>query len=172
MKHFYEAGEDTWLMKKWVRKLAHGRVLEVGCGSGELCKTAESTGASVVGVDVNPLAVEHAKKLCDKAKIVVSDLFENVKGEFDLIVFNPPYLPEDDREPVGWGKVATTFNPQVFERFLVNAKKHLKKSGKILLLLSSLTPSTAFTMVKNHFKSRVLDEKKLSWEKLFVLELS
>ena len=126
-----------------------------------------------------------AKKTGKRCKIqfVHSDLFDcfkknsnlknkNLINKFDLIIFNPPYLPEDKREPVGWGKVATTFEPGVFEKFLATSKKFLKKGGKILMLLSSLTPRIAMTLIKSLYRVRFLDQRKIAWETLYVMELT
>ncbi|MBR9678309.1 MAG: methyltransferase [Nanoarchaeota archaeon] len=173
MTPFYEPAEDSYLLQKWVKKLARGKVLDMGCSSGILARTAKESGAEeVVGVDVNPLAVKAANHDYKSIKFFVSDLFEKIREKFDLIIFNPPYLPKDDREPLGWGKVATTFEPNVFEKFLRKSKEHLRKSGKILLLLSSLTPPIAQTLINAYYEFRVLDEKKFAWETLYVLELT
>lgn len=49
-----------------------------------------------VGVDISDEALKVAKangeKIGVKAEFIQSDLFENVKGEYDVIVSNPPYI--------------------------------------------------------------------------------
>ena len=96
----YEAREDTLLLIKHMKKYATGKdyVLEMGTGSGvvaiEACKYAKK----VLAVDINPKAITLAKKNAKKIvniTIKKSDLFSNIKKEekFNLIVFNPPYLP-------------------------------------------------------------------------------
>ena len=93
----YKPREDSFLLQKHVRKYAQGKVLDMGAGSGIQAITALEKTKDVLAVDINPKAVEELKKKNINAK--VSDLFSNVKGKFDLIVFNPPYLPADEREP-------------------------------------------------------------------------
>ena len=70
------------------------KTLDVGTGSGIQAILAASKSTDVTAVDVNPFAVECAKmntksnNLSSRVKVIKSDLFKNVKGEFDLIVFS------------------------------------------------------------------------------------
>lgn len=80
------------------------RVLDLGTGTGCLLLAilSEMPGASGVGVDVAPKAVEIARHnaerlgLADRAVFLVSDWDSGVEGRFDLIVSNPPYIPSGD----------------------------------------------------------------------------
>ncbi len=88
----YQPEEDTCLLlDAALSEVKPGdRVLEIGTGSGtiaaELAKVTD-----VVATDINPHAVSCAKtKLLE---VVQTDLFCGIKGSFDLVVFNPPYLP-------------------------------------------------------------------------------
>ena len=83
----YNPGDDSYLLEKYVRKFARGKVLDVGCGSGILMKAALTKSKNVSGVDIDDGSVEHCKKL--KLNASKSDLFSNVKGKFDFIIFNP-----------------------------------------------------------------------------------
>ena len=73
------------------------RVLDMGTGSGVNAIACASRGSDVLAVDVNPVAVACARGNAElngfAAKIEVrqSDVFENVSGRFDLIVFDPPF---------------------------------------------------------------------------------
>ena len=103
----YTPREDSFLLERFVKERVKGRnVLDVGCGSGIQIKAVLKGGAkSVAGIDVD----EESLAFCVSKglNVVKSDLFENVKGRFDLIVFNPPYLPEDDREDVESSKITS-----------------------------------------------------------------
>jgi len=77
------------------------RLLDMCCGSGCIGLTvAAKTKAAVVLADNSQAALDtaarNAKKLHVKAEIVLSDMFESIQGEFDLIVCNPPYIPSAD----------------------------------------------------------------------------
>tara|TARA_Y100000310_G_scaffold318415_1_gene372441 strand:- start:553 stop:1050 length:498 start_codon:yes stop_codon:yes gene_type:complete len=132
----YEPAEDSYLLQKFVKKLVKGKVLDMGTGSGI---QGLSVKGEVLAVDINPEAV----KVCKEKGLncVQSDLFENVEGKFDWIIFNPPYLPEDEREPLD-SRLATTGGQkgdELLKRFLSEAKEYLSSQGKILVLISSLT---------------------------------
>ncbi len=73
-----------------------GRVLDVGCGYGIIGIVLNKyfPDVLVTMIDVNKKAVELAKKNAElhkcKCEIWESNLYENVKGEFEHIVSNPP----------------------------------------------------------------------------------
>ena len=135
----YEPREDSFLLEKYVKKLVSGKVLDVGTGSGIQALAALENTEEVLAVDISEEVVEFCKK--KNINVIQSDLFENVEGKFDWIVFNPPYLPEDDREPED-SRLATTGGKkgdEILKRFLVDARKYLNEKGKILVLISTLT---------------------------------
>ncbi|MHB2169434.1 peptide chain release factor N(5)-glutamine methyltransferase [Alsobacter sp. R-9] len=78
------------------------RILDLGTGSGCLLVAllSELPGATGVGVDVSPEAVETARfnaarnRVDDRAEMRVGDWFEGLEGLFDLVVSNPPYIVE------------------------------------------------------------------------------
>jgi release factor glutamine methyltransferase len=167
----YQPAEDSWLLESQVRKFAKNKtVLDMGSGSGIQAKAAISSSAKLVlAADINPLAITHLKSL--KIPTIKSDLFSNIKEFFDLIIFNPPYLPEDPREPKD-SQLATTggkLGDEIILKFLKQAPKHLNKEGKILLLVSSLTPLDRIKALNFKFKS--LSKKKIFQETLEVLEI-
>src|SRR3989344_2045504 len=94
----YEPAEDSYLLQNVVRGSVFGRVLDIGTGSGIQAMTAveSSRVREVVAVDINPEAVEKLQaKQIRKLTVFQSDLFEHVEGQFNCIIFNPPYLPQD-----------------------------------------------------------------------------
>ncbi len=76
------------------------RVLDLGTGSGciLLSLLAEREGATGMGVDISPEALDYAVRnraalgLEKRAIFAQSDWFERVVGKFDLVVSNPPYI--------------------------------------------------------------------------------
>lgn len=76
------------------------KVLDLCCGSGALGVTiAAKTGAKVTLADVSPEALKIAKQNAAankvKCKFVLSNMFDDIDGEFDVIVCNPPYIETD-----------------------------------------------------------------------------
>ncbi len=164
----YEPAEDSLLLQKYVKKYSLGKVLDMGTGSGIQAITALDKTRDVLAVDIDRESVDLVKKKGISAKI--SDLFSNINEKFDLIIFNPPYLPEDEREPED-SALATTGGKkgyEVLERFLKQAKKFLRTKGKILIVVSSLTGDVEKLFKKYKFHFRKLEEKKLFFEKLYV----
>ena len=123
-----------------------------------------------MGSDVNAKAVEHCASL--GFRVIQSDLFNNIKGKFDIIVFNPPYLPLDKKEPKK-SRIATTAGKKGSElilRFLNQAKNHLTENGIIFIITSSLSKEINFK--KLGYEAEEAGNKKLFFEELTVWELS
>jgi len=77
----------------------HPRVLDVGTGSGCLAVTLalELPSAAVAATDLSPAAVavarRNARALEADVRFAVGDLADHVRGPFDLVVANLPYVP-------------------------------------------------------------------------------
>ncbi|MBU0456609.1 MAG: methyltransferase [Nanoarchaeota archaeon] len=175
----YQPAEDSYLLQKFVRKYAFGRVLDIGTGSGIQALTAieNPNVKEVIAVDINENVVnrlndEIKEKKLRKINVLQSDLFENVEGYFNLIIFNPPYLPQDKGiEDVslyggkrGW---------EISERFFNHISKYLFPDGKILFLFSSLTNRTKIEEIINNnlLEYKEIGKEKLAFEELFVYEI-
>lgn len=80
------------------------KILELGAGSGCLLLTllAELPQAQGMGVDISPQALLVAEEntraldLAARVQWLESDLFQEVKEKFDIIISNPPYIPTQD----------------------------------------------------------------------------
>jgi|TARA_Y100000296_G_C5030128_1_gene184377 release factor glutamine methyltransferase len=179
MNEIYYPEEDSYLLSKVLEKkipklLSKNQdltFLEIGSGSGIQLKTALKSGIkkqNIFSCDINQVAVEHCKGL--NFNCVYSDLFENIKSKYDLIIFNPPYLPEDSQEPKD-SKISTTGGEkgsEIINKFLKQAKNHLNENGKIFLLISSLTKEINYL----DYDKNILAKKKLFYEELSVWELN
>ena len=164
----YEPREDSFLLQKFVKQFAKGKVLDLGTGSGIQALTALESTPDVLAADINPEAVSHAQKQGIQA--VKSDLFSNIEETFDIIIFNPPYLPDVDVEDPE-SRLITTGGPkghELLERFLKEAKQHLKKDGKILIVVSSLTGDIPKLVKEQEYTCEKLGEEKVPFETLIV----
>jgi len=168
----YSPSEDSFLLSETLKKEIKNtniKFLEIGIGSGIQLQTAKHLGIrEIFGADINPDAVKHCKSL--GFDCIQSDLFQNVKGKYNLIVFNPPYLPLDKREPKD-SRLATTGGKkgsEIINKFLKQAKKHLAKYGRIFLLTSSLTKAIDW----QDYNKKLLATKKIFFEELYVWELT
>ncbi|HZX12575.1 MAG TPA: HemK2/MTQ2 family protein methyltransferase [Candidatus Nanoarchaeia archaeon] len=168
----YEPAEDSVLILKRVKECCAGKmVLDLGTGSGILAEEAQKCAKEVLAADINEEAVLQVRRKGIKA--VVSDLFSNVKGEFEVILFNPPYLPEEPLEDEGTRQLTTggKLGTEIIERFLKDVKKHLASGGKILMVTSSLTGDVEFLFRKYRFQYQRIDQKNLFFEELFLYAL-
>lgn len=120
----YPPAEDSHLLLRAALREVRptDRVLEVGTGSGYVAASVLGRAANVVATDINPHAVE-----CARARglaAVRTDLFAGLSGPFDLVLFNPPYLPTLPEERIDdWLEYALDGGPTgraVIERFVAD----------------------------------------------------
>ena len=171
----YEPREDSFLLEREVKKLARGKkVLDVGSGSGIQALAARGADAKeVVASDIEPESLKELRR--KKLKVVKSDLFSSLKGKFDLIIFNPPYLPRDEREDSNSSRATTggAKGDEIILKFLRGARKHLEKDGAILIVVSSLTPSDRINELLRVLKMQreIIARQKIFMEELQVWEI-
>lgn len=170
----YEPAEDTFLLAKHIKdyiKDKNVKVLDLGTGSVYLAVEAKKYSDNILAADINPEAVELAKK--KKIKFIQSNLFSNIKDKFDLILFNPPYLPEEKQENKESSLITTGGKQgfEIIEEFLKQVKSHLNKDAKILLICSTLTGDVESLFKKYNYKFRLIDEEKAFFEKILLYEL-
>jgi release factor glutamine methyltransferase len=175
----YGAAEDSHLLARAavMRAEPDDLVLDVGTGSGYVAATvAETTGARVIGSDLNPHACRRAREAGIEA--VRADLVAPFRdSSFDLVTFNPPYLPTpegDGRDD--WMERALSGGEsgrEVIEPFLDTVRRVLVPGGRVLLLVSSLTGIDAVRdrARSNGLTTRVVEEESFPFERLVVLSL-
>ncbi|MDL2261786.1 methyltransferase [Methanimicrococcus sp. OttesenSCG-928-J09] len=169
-------------------------VFEVGSGSGFVSAFLQDNFPSIrlTAVDINPNAVSCAQMNGVQAfEADMFDLFneliseskskselesENQSLTFDLILFNPPYLPTAEDEKVD-GPLNYAFDGGIsgrdsIDRFLEEVGDYLKETGFFLLLISSITglDETIEEMEINGFSAEVIGKTKCSFEELIVLK--
>ena len=91
------AASEGWLARPL-------RILDVGTGSGCLLLTllAELPGAVGVGTDTSVAALDVARAnaqrlgVADRAQWLAADALEAVRGKFDILISNPPYIPTQE----------------------------------------------------------------------------
>ena len=69
--------------------------------------------------------------------VLKSNLYKNVTGKYDYIIFNPPYVPNIQRKNAGLKYMKARFSGRdgiyLIRKFLSKSRKHLNRNGKILL---------------------------------------
>jgi release factor glutamine methyltransferase len=94
------------LISNFKSEIANGRIVDVGTGSGviALSLAAGFPGAEIVAGDISEdaltLARENAERLglANRVRFLKSNLLENVRGVFDLIAANLPYISTQQRQ--------------------------------------------------------------------------
>lgn len=176
----YFPSDDTYLLIKAARSEVKpaDRVLEIGTGSGAVAKSVSEVTPDVLAVEINPHAAKYAHEV-NGIEVIRGDLFDPICGEFDLVLFNAPYLPTDPEERIDdWLEYALDGGPtgrEVVERFIHEAPPHLSTVGRILLLISSLTGIDDVLKIC-HTEALialvVAEEKQEDGEILYVLRIS
>jgi release factor glutamine methyltransferase len=173
----YQPAEDTFLLLR--AALAEARqddlALEIGCGSGFISQELGPKVARLLATDINPHAVRAAR--ARGIEVIRADLFRGIKGKFDLILFNAPYLPTEPKERTGqWIDYALDGGEsgrQTVDRFLGDLAGHLWPGGRALLLISSLTglAEVRETAEAAGLNAEVVADEGCFFERLYVLRL-
>ncbi|GGN87071.1 MULTISPECIES: HemK2/MTQ2 family protein methyltransferase [Haloarcula] len=172
----YQPAEDSALLARAVSERVDDgdRTLDVGTGSGFVAATMAEAGADAVGVDVNPLACQQARKRGVTA--VRGNLVDPFRDEvFDLVAFNPPYLPTPaEKEWDDWMEHALSGGEdgrRLVDPFLESVGRVLAPDGEALLLVSSLTdPDAVREYARQHgLVGEQIASEKHPYERLVVL---
>ena len=179
MATVYEPAEDSRLLATAASdRIDGGRVLEVGVGSGYVAERIEAeTAADVVGCDINPEACRRARSAGIEA--VRADLTRPFAADsFDVVVFNPPYLPtppeEEWNDPLEHALSGGEDGRRVIRPFLADLGRVLRPAGRAYLLVSTLTDVEAVAELADGagLKTREVDEASFPFERLVVLEIT
>ncbi len=168
----YEPAEDSYLLIKAIEAGARKKALDMGCGCGIIALHLAKNGCVVTAADINDGAVENTRQNAEmnrlEIKCIKSDLFSNIDDKFDLIAFNPPYLPTsgEDRAWDG-GKEGM----EVIRRFLKEAGNYLTKGGVIYIILSSLNDVKKLCREFPQYEFKKIAEEKFFFERIYAYKL-
>lgn len=177
----YLPSDDTWLLADAVRVRPGMHVLDIGTGTGAIAIHAARQGARVVATDLNPAALrlcrDNARRNDARVEAVQADLLQGLRlDRFDLVCFNPPYLPTSEEERVpgplnhafdGGAEGRTTLT-----RFLSMVR--LRSSAKALVVVSSLQglAEAANEWRRAGFDAEPVGTARLPYETLTIVALS
>jgi len=151
----YEPSEDTFQLLEALKINEGNSVFEIGTGCGIIALFCASIGANVICSDINPYAIETTKKNFQRNKTKIKGSFKVRKGDlfsvvkqnefFDVIIFNPPYLPTKSNEKIGgsgWFDKSVDGGLdglKTTNKFLNQIDKFLNKNGRAYFVFSSLS---------------------------------
>ncbi|CAI1492417.1 Methylase of polypeptide chain release factors [Thermococcus nautili] len=176
-ENVYEPAEDTFLLAETLEVKPGEMALDVGTGTGIIALLMARKAKYVLGVDVNPKAVELARKNAllngiGNVEFCLSDLFENVSGRFDVITFNAPYLPGEPEEPIDLALVGGETGREIIDRFIREVPDYLTKNGRVYLVQSSITgiEETLNLFREVGLRAEVVAKRHLFFEDIVVVQ--
>ncbi len=171
----YPPMEDTFLLLEQLNINASESALEMGCGTGLISCHLSLAEAQLTAADINPRAVactrENLRRNGLAGQVIESDLFMNVHGPFDLIVFNPPYLAAEEEGVLERAWAGGKEGLDVLAPFLEQAPGHLNPRGRIVVLLSSEMDADMLERLLGPFHRTRRGSRRYFFEELWVEEL-
>ncbi len=162
----YLAGEDSALLRVALGSYSGDVCLELGAGNGGNLVDLARRFKVVVGTDLAHPTITDWKN-CG-ADFLLADTASSFRERtFDLVAFNPPYLPSLGDDMIDGGLDLET--PKMF---LAEALRVVKRNGTVVFLLNQDADLTAFEDIcsSSGFKMRRVLSKHLFYETLSVFD--
>ncbi|RLF75190.1 protoporphyrinogen oxidase [Thermococci archaeon] len=172
----YEPAEDSFLLARNLKVREGDLALDIGTGTGIIALLMARKARFVLGIDVNPKAVELARENAGindikNVEFRISNLFENVEGKFDIITFNAPYLPGEPEKPIDHALVGGERGREVLDRFIDEARNYLKPKGMVQIVQSSITgiEETLEKLKNKGFNIEITARERYFFEEILVI---
>jgi len=175
----YSPSDDSMLMLSAVSPIASQSVLEIGTGSGIISLHCAKAGCQVTAADISENSLECARNNARlnglDVNFIQSDLFSNITGEFDIIIFNPPYLSGKDAEVLAVDDkrqlIGGKEGHEISVKFMEQASEYLTENGRIYLLTSTETSEKVIQHARQLFLVDKIVEQRMFFEVLAVWEM-
>ncbi|MFW9826646.1 MAG: HemK2/MTQ2 family protein methyltransferase [Candidatus Thorarchaeota archaeon] len=206
--HVYSPSEDSFLILDYLKQKINysyfddilitkiGKILDLGTGTGIIAILLQKIKSynpnfnpKIYASDISEEAIkcaklnEKANNFNDEIVFLCSNLFEsfpdNLKNTFNIIIFNPPYLPSSKliknktMIDLSWNGGNKGYN--LIIRFLKNALSYLnlKKEHYIYCVTSSKTNLKEFNkVIKNlGYKNEIVKNQHIFFEDIFLNRL-
>jgi release factor glutamine methyltransferase len=184
----YDPAEDSFILLESLSIIPNKSVLELGTGCGLIALACALQGAQVVCTDINPYAIGLTRRNIERNRHLLKGTIEIRQGDlfsvlrkyerFDVIVFNPPYLPTKNNEKIDtWFEIATDGGPtglKLTKRYLQGLHKHLQPKGVGYFIFSSLSNRSKLEtyLKKERFLARILASHRYEGEDLDVYQVT
>ena len=182
----YDPAEDSFILIEILDNIRGSSVLEIGTGCGLIALECARAGADVVCTDINPYAVDLVNRNYLRNKSLINGNFEvrlgdlfnpiNQREVFDIIIFNPPYLPTKKNEMVGesgWFDVANDGGIggiKITTLFIDKLPTFLNKKGRAYFIFSSLSDRNCLEsfIEKKKFQFKIVKSSSFNDETISV----
>ncbi|MGB0026638.1 MAG: HemK2/MTQ2 family protein methyltransferase [Nitrososphaeraceae archaeon] len=171
----YIPAEDSYLLAEAVKKYSGEYALEIGVGSGIVLDNLCNSFRIVAGTDIHFESLVYCRtNISKEVTLVCCDAASALTGRFDLIVTNPPYLPQDNigtKDSTIYGGIKGS---EVVSYFIRSSVPLLNVYGKILIVLSNLSNIAQLDSLSRRMSlaTRVVSKRNLFFETLYVFEIS
>ena len=156
-------------------------ILDIGTGSGAIAITlAKHLNSQITATDISEKALELAKKNAQKNNAQItfkkSDILNNVQGQFDIVISNPPYIAKNEQietlvknnEP-HIALYAEDNGLYFYKEILKNIKPHLKEKNLIAFEIGMTQSKQIINIVKTYFpNAQVITEKDLTGKDRYI----
>jgi len=170
----YLPSDDTIFLANTINRYSGTLALEIGTSSGIVLMELAKQFKTVIGTDIDFCSLKRLLEMSRNQRVICCHAASALHGiKFDLIVTNPPYLPNstgniDNTTDGGLAGVEITID------FLKDAIDRLEIGGKILIIVSSISDTRNLDsfLSKNNIMVKKIAQKELFYETLQILELS
>lgn len=148
------------------------KVLDIGAGSGaiSLALKANRPNWQVTASDISENALKvtkkNARQLDLNLQTIQSDLFENITEKFDIIVSNPPYIAEDERELMDASVLA--YEPELalfadenglalYRQIVSEVREYLNPRGCLYFEIGFKQGEQVVILLKNEFPTATIE---------------
>jgi release factor glutamine methyltransferase len=152
----------------------HGNLaLEIGTSSGIILKELSKNFRIVMGTDIDFDSLKHLQSVLKNNRLICCDAATAIRNiEFDLIVTNPPYLPDNPNyvdRTIDGGPTGI----EVSVHILASVLDKLSEKGKILIMVSSLSKKKKLEsfISDNNLIMKQIAQKGLFYESLEIIEI-
>ena len=165
--------EHLELFENWLNRYkgAKKSAIDIGVGSGILTlQMVKHKFQKIYATDINPNAILGMREFMEetnlsrKIELHFTHLFGNCTIQTELIVFNPPWIPEShDSKSIDQ---AIYYDASLFPDFFAQAIKRLAPDGRVLLIFSNLAQITKVTN-EHPIEKELAEGKRFKLEKCF-----
>lgn len=170
----YSPREDTYLLGELALEYGSGgRFLELGSGTGIVSAYISlKLDMEGVGVDVNPWAAYCTRMTADMNGAKVHAIIGSATGAIsdrymcDIVIFNPPYLPEDrhikDDPFLDLATVGGPLGSETALEWVMGARRFIKPSGLMIFITSSLSHFPSEDEIEGATSLQLIERREIS----------